>query len=186
MQQHVYHKPHDMLKKAQKKQCAVLFWTDGMQKLQWNKTRSHCRTIPTLRQERKDAGTRTHGKLSLYAEGANGPLDQRSDFEDAQETFEILYHEHTAITGCGNTPIPPQQQVRQRSNQQFEGHEEHSCRLDSSGWKFYVPPQCIRLHLRHHDGNRATGGQHGTGTLHHGVHSDFLNVPDETFRLPGI
>ena len=40
------------------------------------------------------------------------------------------------------------------------------------------PPQCIRLHLRHHDGNRATGGQRGTGTrgnLHHGVNSFFFD-----------
>ena len=38
--------------------------------------------------------------------------------------------------------------------------------------KILFSPQCIRLHLRHHDGNRATGGQRGTGTrgtLHHGV-----------------
>ena len=43
------------------------------------------------------------------------------------------------------------------------------------------PPQCIRLHLRHHDGNPATGGRRGTGTrgtLHHGVNS-FCQVPDE-------
>ena len=40
------------------------------------------------------------------------------------------------------------------------------------------PPQCIRLHLRHHNSNRATtGGQHGIGThgnLHHGANSDFF------------
>ena len=36
------------------------------------------------------------------------------------------------------------------------------------------PRQCIRLHLRHHCGNRATaGGQHGTWTLHHRVNSVF-------------
>ena len=37
------------------------------------------------------------------------------------------------------------------------------------------PRQCIRLHLRHPGGNRATaGGQRGSGTLHHGVNSDCL------------
>ena len=77
-------------------------------------------------------------KLSLNAEGANGPLDQRDDFKDAKETCKRLYHEHTAIDGCGNTPIPPQQQVRQRPNQQFEGHEEYSNRPDPSGWKYYI------------------------------------------------
>ena len=40
------------------------------------------------------------------------------------------------------------------------------------------PRPCIRLHLRHHGGNRATaGGQRGTGQLHH-----FFG-PDETLRL---
>ena len=75
----------------------------------------------------------------LKAESANGPLDQRDDFKDAKETYKRLYQEHTAITGCGNTPIPPQQQVQQRPNQQPEGHEEYSYRLDSSGWKYHVP-----------------------------------------------
>ena len=47
------------------------------------------------------------------------------------------------------------------------------------------PGQCIRLHLRHHGGNRATaGGQRGSGTLHHGVNSDFFKiVSDDTFRM---
>ena len=40
------------------------------------------------------------------------------------------------------------------------------------------PRQCIRLHLRHLGGNRASaGGQRGTGQLHH------FFVPDETLRL---
>ena len=78
-------------------------------------------------------------KLSSNAEGANGPLNQRDDFKDGQETCKRLYHEHTAITGCGYTPIPPQQQVRQSPNQQFEGHDEKSYRVDSSGWTYYVP-----------------------------------------------
>ena len=96
----------------------------------------HC--YCTLRRERKEVGTRIR-KHSLNAEGANGPLNQRDDFKAAKETCKRLHHEYTAITGCGNTPIPPQQQVRPRPNQQFEGHEEYSCRLDSPGWKYFVP-----------------------------------------------
>ena len=47
------------------------------------------------------------------------------------------------------------------------------------------PRQCIRLHFRHHGGNRATaGGQRGIGTLHHALNSDFF-VPDERFSLAG-
>ena len=41
---------------------------------------------------------------------------------------------------------------------------------------FVFPRQRIRLHIRHHGCNRATaGGQRGTGTLHHGVNSDFYS-----------
>ena len=53
-------------------------------------------------------------KLSLNAEGIQGPLSQRSDFVEAKQTCKRLYHEFSAITGDGNKPIPPEQQVRQR------------------------------------------------------------------------
>ena len=115
-------------------------------------------------------------ELSLNAEGANGPVDQREDFKDAKETCKRLDHEHTAFTGCGNTPIPPQQQVRRRPNQQFVSHEEYSKRLDSSGWKCCVPATIHSSYLRHHGDNRAiAGGQCGIGTPHHGVNSDFFS-----------
>ena len=66
-------------------------------------------------------------------------MNQRNDIKDAKQTCKRLYHEYTAITGSGNKPIPPEQEVRQRPNQQFESHEEYSCWLDSSGWTYYVP-----------------------------------------------
>ena len=118
-------------------------------------------------------------KFSLNAEDIQGPLNQRSDFKQAKQTCKRLYQEHTAITGSGNTRIPPEQQVRQRRDQQFEGFEEYDYRLEVS-----TGPQRIRLHLRHHDGNQtATCGQRGTefrGNLHPGVSSDFSSiVPDE-------
>ena len=34
-------------------------------------------------------------KLSLNAESANGPLDQRDDLKDEKETCKILYREQT-------------------------------------------------------------------------------------------
>ena len=71
-------------------------------------------------------------RLVLNAEGAQGPLDQRDDNKQAKETCNKMYKEHAATAGCGNAPIHPQQQVRQKSNQQFDGHEEDSYRLDSS------------------------------------------------------
>ena len=80
----------------------------------------------------------------------------------------------------------PQQQVRQRSNQQFEGHEE-----DVSTWIWvevlcsrdndFFPFLCVILVAR----VRQLVGRRGTGQLHHGVNRFFL-VPDETFRLPEI
>ena len=71
----IHHKAHDMLKKDQKKQCST-FWKGGtetistkvlclklggMKKQEWPTTRSHLRTTPTLRREKKEVGTRTHG-----------------------------------------------------------------------------------------------------------------------------
>ena len=64
-------------------------------------------------------------KLSLNAEGIQGPFNQRSDFKEAKQTCKRLYHEYTAITGSGNKPISPGQQVRQRLDQQFEGFQEY-------------------------------------------------------------
>ena len=75
-------------------------------------------------------------KLSLNAEGVQGPLNQRSDFEEAMQTCKRLYLEYTAITGSVNKPIPPEQQVRQTRDQQFEGLEEHDYRVGAStGWQ---------------------------------------------------
>ena len=121
-------------------------------------------------------------RLVLNAEGAQGPLDQRDDNKQAKETCNKMYKEHAATAGCGNAPIHPQQQVRQKSNQQFEGHEEDSYRLDSSGWRCIVPAT-MHYSLRHLGGKSQTAGGRGTGQLHHGVNSDFCLVPDETFRL---
>ena len=75
---------------------------------------------------------------SLNAEGIQGPLIQRSGFEDAKQTMKRLYDEHTAITGDGNNPIPLGLQVRQRLDQPFEGLEEYDYRLEPrTGWRFY-------------------------------------------------
>ena len=41
--------------------------------------------------------------LSLTAEGIQGPLNQRSDFEQAKQTCKRMYHEHTALTGREQT-----------------------------------------------------------------------------------
>ena len=76
--------------------------------------------------------------ISLNSEGTQGPLNQRSDSIEAKQTCKRLCDEHTAITGDGNKPIPPAQQVRQRLAQQFVGLEEYDYRLEPrTGWRFY-------------------------------------------------
>ena len=85
-----------------------------------------------MRQEENEAETRTRGN-SCYSEGANGPVDQRSDFKEAKKTCDKLHREHAATARCGNTRIHPQEQVRQ--SQHCGGHVD-SYRVDSeSGWK---------------------------------------------------
>ena len=76
-------------------------------------------------------------KLSMNAEGIQGPLNQRSDFMEEKQTCKRLHHEHTAIIGSGNEPVSPGRQVRQRLDQQFEGLEEYAYQLDASaGWRY--------------------------------------------------
>ena len=55
----------------------------------------------------------------MNAKGIQGPLNQRSDFKRAKQTCKILYQEHTAIIVVET--YPPEQHVRQRRDQQFEG-----------------------------------------------------------------
>ena len=111
--QYMYHKAHDMLKKAQKKHCSAIlerWYKDDLYRGSWSKRgwneetfveydkiafEDHSYTATceeTLRNENS-------WKLSLNAEGANGPMDQRDVFKDAKEICERPYHEHTAITG---------------------------------------------------------------------------------------
>ena len=40
--------------------------------------------------------------ISLYKEGIQGPMNQRSDFLEAKQKCKILYDEHTEIHGEGN------------------------------------------------------------------------------------
>ena len=112
----------------------------------------------------------------LNAERANGLVDHRDDYKEAKETCNRLYKEYGATAGCGHATIHPQQQVRQRPNQQFEGHEEDSYRLDSStGWRYYVPATM-------NSSKRQTAcGQHGTGSLHHGVKQLFFSFQMRDF-----
>ena len=80
--------------------------------------------------------------IYLNAEGIQGPLNQRSDFIEAKQHCKRLYDEHAEITGEGNKPIPPAQQVRQRLDQQVEGLEAYDYRLElRTGWRFCPSPR---------------------------------------------
>ena len=77
--------------------------------------------------------------LVLNSDGANGPVDQRDDDKEAKKTCERLYREYAAAAGYVNTRIHPQDQVRQRPEQQFEGQEADFYRIDpETGWKYYL------------------------------------------------
>ena len=93
-------------------------------------TASLCQILDGLRN--RSFNTMKSWKLSLNAERTPGPLNQCSDFQEAKQTCKRLYHEFTAITGIGNKSIPPEQQIRQRLDQQFDGLEEYNYRLEAS------------------------------------------------------
>ena len=148
----MYYKAHEMLKKAHKddyknildrwykydkhrKSLSDTGWNEeGF--MQYDKIALEDHSHTATKEERRR--NENSWKLSLNAEGTQGPLNQRSDFKQAKQTCKILYHVYTAIFGKGNKPVPPEQQVRQRRDQQFEGLEEHAYRLDAStGWRYH-------------------------------------------------
>ena len=56
-----------------------------------------------------------------------------------KKTCDRLYRECAAVGGYANTRSHPQTQIRQRQEQQFEGHEDVFYRVDSeTGWKYYL------------------------------------------------
>ena len=106
------------------------------------------------------------GKLPLNAEGIQGPLNQRSGLKQAKQTCKILYQEHTAITGSGNKPIPPEQSKPDKGAINSLNALRHTIidsKLLQDGDTILLPQ---RIHLRHHDDNQAaTCGQRGTGLV---------------------
>ena len=74
-------------------------------------TRSHQRTILTLRQGGNEAETKTRGKLVPNSETANGPVNQRDDYKEANKTCDTLHTEYAATAGHVNTRSHPQDQV---------------------------------------------------------------------------
>ena len=133
--------------------CQIL---GGLKNRSDNMTQLHGKIIPAWLQLKKEVETRNLGTFSLNREGMQGPMNQRSDYIEAKHTCKQLYHEHTAITGSENKPIPPAQHTRQRRGRQFEGLEEYDYRLEPrAGWRFYPSsrptPSSSSSHWEQHD-----------------------------------
>ena len=60
--------------------------------------------------------------LVLNSSGPNGPMNQREDYQEAIRIKERLYQE----AGHADPRLHPREQVRQRPNQPFAGHDEAS------------------------------------------------------------
>ena len=134
----IYHKAHNMLRKAHKRSTTP-YWKDSRTILYTCIAYDEIAKADHTHVATKGERSRHENSwgLILNAEGANGPLDQRDDYTEAKKTCNKLYKEYAATAGCGNTTIHHQEQVRQRPNQQFEGHEEDSYPIHSeNGWKY--------------------------------------------------
>ena len=105
-------------------------------------TWSHPRTILTLRQDGNEAETKTHGSscwtlmvwMDLWINAMNT--------KEAKKTCDRLYTENMQQQQqqmLTQERIDPQDQVRQRPEQQFEGHEGDFYRVESeTGWNYYL------------------------------------------------
>ena len=79
-----------------------------------------------------------HWILKLCQDGAQQPLNLRSDFARAKRDCKRMHDEHVKKNQPECRPIPRDQQSQQRRGQAFEGIDEHDYRVDSrTGWRFY-------------------------------------------------
>ena len=120
------------------------FWTDctmmtntaclcqilgGLRKRSFNMTQSHWNG-------KKEVGTENLGKIECTRYSRSIESAQWLDRSEAkmQNTVWRTYSNHRKW----KQPITPEQQVRQRIDQQFEGLEEDDSRLEAStGWRYY-------------------------------------------------
>ena len=115
--------------------CQILGWTEEQIK-QYDALALEDQSYVATPEER----SRYHNswKIPLNREGIQGPIRQRPDFIEAKQKFIRPSDEHVERTGAGNSRIHPAQQIRQLSDQQFEGLDEYSYTVDPrTGWRFY-------------------------------------------------
>ena len=165
-----------------RKSSSDIGWTEE-QIIQYDEIASEDHSYVATQQERNR--NEKSWELSLNAECSQGPLNQRSVFNEAKLTCKRLYHEYTAITGSGNKLIPPDKGLINSWNVLKKTIID--VKLLQDGDTILLPR---RSHLRHHDGNQAaTCGQLAAGirgNLLPGLNSDFSLVPVMSFRLPEI
>ena len=141
-----------------RKSLSDIGWTEE-RVLQYEEIAVEDHSYVATRQER--SRNETSWKLSLNAEGIQGPMNQRSDFKEAKQTCKRLYHEFSTITGSGNEPIPPDKSDKGAIN----------------SLKVLMNAVIDLKLLQDDDGNQAaTCGQRGTeirGHLHPGENSDY-------------
>ena len=77
-----------------------------------------------------------HWILKLNQDDPQQPLNQRPDFGQATRECKILHDEYMARTQQEYRTIPRSQQVRQRTEQAFEGIEEYDYAVEPrTGWE---------------------------------------------------
>ena len=82
-----------------------------------------------------------HWVLHLSADGPQRPLRQRPEFAVALKQCLKVQDAHVAETRQSLRPIRPEQQQRQRKDQQFEGGENFDDVDRKAGWRYYTEPR---------------------------------------------
>ena len=124
--QRTYDKVHDMLRKTQDKRHNTISerfqidprCRDSLSNIGWDENTCTAYDKIARKDHSHDAtrGERNRNenswRLALNAEGANGPLDQRDENEEAKKTCNKLYKECAATARRGNTTIHLQEQTQ--------------------------------------------------------------------------
>ena len=151
--QRIYHKAHNTLRKAKNPGHIIILdrflssprhrdsqtKIGGMRIFVLLMTRSHQRSILTLRRDGNEAETKARGSSCWTLKVQIDPWINAMTTKKQRKTCDRLHRKKTAAAAYVSTRIHPWDQVRRRPKQQFEGHEEDSCRIDSEkGWKYYL------------------------------------------------
>ena len=184
--QRIYHKAHKTLRKANKKGHKTKLdrflnsprCRDSQTNVGWDEffcaaydvIASEDHSCIATRWER--SRNENSWELVLDSGGANGLVDQRDDNEEAKKTCDMLYREYAATARYVNTRIHPQDKFDKDQNNNSKDMKRILTELMQKRDGNITFLQLPRVLLLHHPGgdHPIAGGQHGTGTLHHGLH----------------